>query len=206
MPRRRRIAPGRAVDPSAPSTVCAGTYGPGVLKSADGGSRTGSRATQDCRRPTSPRWPSHRGVLDALRRNGCRNAREQRRRQHLECGQRGSAHRDSRVNQEPRNRYVGGDTGISCSVDLGSTWAPLNLSVKRVPSRATAADSAAPSVLYSAGPLGISTSVDGGATWTLFNSGLGTTSVFDLWIDPSGSLLRASTAFGLFECRDPARR
>ena len=92
-----------------------------------------------------------------------------------------------------------GRGGVFKSVDSGETWLATQSGLFQTWVWTLVIDPSLPSRLYAATNAGVFRSTDGAKSWRPFNSGLGSAAVYDLSIDRSGSLLRASTAFGLYE-------
>jgi photosystem II stability/assembly factor-like uncharacterized protein len=77
------------------------------------------------------------------------------------------------------------DTGLYQSVDGAASWTKISPDGKAM---VLTADPRIPGMLYAGGYAGFSRSADGGATWTFIQSGLTTSTVFGLEVDPSGNL------------------
>ena len=98
--------------------------------------------------------------------------------------------------------YEGVAGGVLKSVDGGTSWSraqsglPTDALVASI-----AVDPSDGQRVYAATTAGVFRSIDAAATWLPLNAGLPDTVVSDVAVDPSGKVLRAAAASGLFEYR-----
>lgn len=81
------------------------------------------------------------------------------------------------------------------STNFGASWTAIDGAgfPQGVPVDTIQNDPLDPNVLYAGTHLGVYTSADGGATWTRFGSGMPLVETTDIYISPTGGLVRAST-------------
>jgi photosystem II stability/assembly factor-like uncharacterized protein len=106
----------------------------------------------------------------------------------------------------PDTIYAGTEFGgVMKSTDAGETWRPANSGLPRMQDSPIQVgdliiDPDTPSVLYAGTPQGVFRSADGGESWSAFNNGLGSLSISDLIFRQTApiSLFAATVGGGIF--------
>jgi CARDB len=199
-----------AIDPTAPTTLYAGTRG-GVFKSTDGGaswapmnvglSHLGIAALAI--NPTTP-TTLYAGTLNGgvfMSSDGAANWAP------MNTGLSDLIIYTLAIDSTtPSILYAGTSrSGVFKSTDGGASWAPMNAGLLNLNVVALAIDPTTPTTLYAGTGGGVFESTDGAVSWAPMNVGLSNQNVSTLAIDPTTpTTLYAGTQRGVFKSADGA--
>jgi photosystem II stability/assembly factor-like uncharacterized protein len=191
-----------AIDPSAPATLYAGTWGGGVFKTTNGGTSwtaVNSGFTDpyvlalaiDPSTPATLYAGTYFGVYVFKSTDGGTNWTA------VNSGPTNAVQALAIDPSTPATLYAGTwADGVFKSTNGGTNWAAVNSGLTDTYVFALAIDPSAPATLY-AGGARVFKSTNGGTSWTAVNSGLTDLSVYALAIDPSSpATLYAGTGGG----------
>lgn len=162
------------VDPAAPATLYAATWGGGVFKSTDGGatwSATGSGVNSlvdDLAFAPGASTTIYAGTAVGVFRSTNAGASWSR----LGSGLTGGVDDLAIDPTTPTTLFAATTDGVARSTDGGTTWSFVNSGIHSQQMSVIAADPTVPTTVYCAPLRGLLKSTDGGATWSTADSGL----------------------------------